>query len=184
MAKNALQAQLLKAGLVDAKQAKKAQKQQQHQQKSGQNDQQHIKQAVEQAQQQKQQRDRSLDQSKQHDLEQRSLKANISQMIKQHQLQPIEGDIGYQFIDNIDNRIKKIYVNQKIYNALVAGSAQISRLHDQQIGNYAVLPRALADKIEQRMAGFVIQGHAQKQDQTTVEDDPYAAYVIPDDLMW
>ena len=33
--------------------------------------------------------------------------------------------------------------------------------------------------------GFIIvNNNAQTNDQTTDEEDPYAAYVIPDDLMW
>ena len=50
---------------------------------------------------------------------------------------------------------------------------------------YAYLPKALAEKIDQKMQGFIlINQQTEQNNQTTDEEDPYAAYVIPDDLMW
>lgn len=34
------------------------------------------------------------------------------------------------------------------------------------------------------MQGFILINNAEKNEQATDEEDPYAAYVIPDDLMW
>ncbi|UTO20875.1 DUF2058 domain-containing protein [Acinetobacter sp. Z1] len=179
MVKNALQAQLLKAGLVDNKKAKKLTKQAQHEQKTGHNDDAQIKAEIERAKQEKLAKDQALDSEKQRILEQKALKASIIQMIKQHKVGQTEGDVAYQFID--ENKIKKVYINQQIYNALVSGSLVIAK--DQE--SYAFLPKALADKIDQKMQGFVlINKNTEKNDQATDEEDPYAAYVIPDDLMW
>lgn len=179
MVKNALQAQLLKAGLVDNKKAKKLTKQAQHEQRTGHNDDAQIKAEIERAKQEKLAKDQALDSEKQRILEQKALKASIIQMIKQHQVGQTEGDVAYQFID--ENKIKKVYINQQIYNALVSGSLVIAK--DQE--SYAFLPKALADKIDQKMQGFVlINKNTEKNDQATDEEDPYAAYVIPDDLMW
>jgi uncharacterized protein YaiL (DUF2058 family) len=100
-------------------------------------------------------------------------------MIKQHKVENTEGDIAYQFID--ENKIKKVYINQQIYNALVSGSLVVAKDQEQ----YAYLPKALAEKIDQKMQGFILVNNKdEKNDQTTDEEDPYAAYVIPDDLMW
>lgn len=179
MVKNALQAQLLKAGLVDNKKAKKLTKQAQHEQRTGHNDDAKIKAEIERAKQEKLAKDQALDSEKQRILEQKALKASIIQMIKQHKVGQTEGDVAYQFID--ENKIKKLYINQQIYNALVSGSLVIAK--DQE--SYAFLPKVLADKIDQKMQGFVlINKNTEKNDQATDEEDPYAAYVIPDDLMW
>ena len=44
------------------------------------------------------------------------------------------------------------------------------------------MPRVIADKIEERDASLVVRV---KQSAAVVEeDDPYAAFQIPDDLMW
>ena len=55
MVKNALQAQLLKAGLVDNKKAKKLSKQAQHEQRTGQSNEAELKAHIEQNQKEKQQ---------------------------------------------------------------------------------------------------------------------------------
>lgn len=180
MVKNALQAQLLKAGLVDAKKAKKINKQTQHQQRMGQDEEATLKAELAQAQQEKIAKDQALNQERQRVLDEKALKANIEQMIQQHKIKDTQGDISYQFVDET---IKKVYISQQVYNALVAGSLVIARTQSQ---DYAYLPRALAERIEQKMTGFIVNLNAQLQEnnQQTDEEDPYADYVIPDDLMW
>ncbi len=44
--------------------------------------------------------------------------------------------------------------------------------------------KQLADRINAKMEGFIIVNNSEVNEQTTDEEDPYAAYVIPDDLMW
>ncbi|MGE8539855.1 MAG: DUF2058 domain-containing protein [Acinetobacter sp.] len=178
MVKNALQAQLLKAGLVDNKKAKKLSKQAVHEQRTGQSDEAAVKAKIAQDQQQKQARDQAIEQEKKAILQEKELKASIVQMISQHKIRETNGDSSFQFIDNA--KIKKVYINQQIYNALVAGSLVIAKEGD----SYAFLPKALADRINAKMEGFIIVNNSEQNLQTTDEDDPYAAYVIPDDLMW
>ncbi|WP_130802502.1 DUF2058 domain-containing protein [Acinetobacter ihumii] len=178
MAKNALQAQLLKAGLVDNKKAKKLNKQNQHEQRTGQSHEAELKANIEKNKLEKLEKDQALNQEKQRQLEEKALKAAIVQMISQHKIKDFAGDVSYQFID--ENKIKKVYISQTVYNALVSGSLVIAKDHD----NYAYLPKALAEKINQKMEGFILINNAEKNEQTTNEEDPYAAYVIPDDLMW
>lgn len=62
---------------------------------------------------------------------------------------------------------------------MVAGHVAIARLEE----GYALLPRLLAERIEDKMTGFIVVANT-KTEQHVDEDDPYAAYVIPDDLMW
>ncbi|MDU6101576.1 MAG: DUF2058 family protein [Acinetobacter sp.] len=132
----------------------------------------------EKAQQEKLAKDQALNLEKQKQLEEKALKASIIQMIKQHKITDFAGDVAYQFID--ENKIKKVYLSQQVYNALVAGSLVIAKDQDQ----YAYLPKALGEKIDQKMQGFILINNAEKNEQATDEEDPYAAYVIPDDLMW
>lgn len=178
MVKNALQAQLLKAGLVDNKKAKKLSKQAVHEKRTGDGTEAEIKAKIEQDKQQKMAKDQAIEQEKKAALQEKELKAAIMQMINQHKIRDTDGDAVYQFID--DSKIKKVYLNQQIYNALVAGSLVIAREND----SYAFLPKALADRINAKMQGFIIVNNSEKNEKTTDEEDPYAAYVIPDDLMW
>ena len=177
MAKNALQAQLLKAGLVDSKKAKKISKQTQHAKRTGDLDSMETKKALAEAQAKKLEKDQKLNQQKQQALEEKALKANIVQMIKQHQITDTDGDVSYQFVD--ESKVKKISITQKLYDQIVAGHVVIARLED----GYALLPRPLADRIDTKMQGFMVVSNDTAAD-TLEEDDPYAAYVIPDDLMW
>ncbi|ALH96006.1 DUF2058 domain-containing protein [Acinetobacter equi] len=179
MVKNALQAQLLKAGLVDNKKAKKLSKQAVHEKRTGESKEAEIKAKIEQDKLEKQAKDLAIEQAKKAQLQEKELNATIVQMINQHKIRNTDGEISYQFID--ENKIKKIYINQQIYNALVAGSLVIAKEND----GYAILPKALADRINSKMEGFILVNNSQSNDTaTTDEEDPYAAYVIPDDLMW
>ena len=178
MVKNALQAQLLKAGLVDNKKAKKLSKQAVHEKRTGDGTEAEIKAKIEQDKQQKMAKDQAIEQEKKAALQEKELKAAIMQMISQHKIRDTDGDAVYQFID--DSKIKKVYLNQQIYNALVAGSLVIAREND----SYAFLPKALAERINTKMQGFIIVNNSEKNEEITDEEDPYAAYVIPDDLMW
>ena len=176
--KNALQAQLLKAGLIDAKKAKKINQQQQHAKKTCQTDDE-VKTALAQAAAEKLARDQALNRERQDALEAKTLQANIRQMLKQLSIEQTRGDVAYQFIDG--GKIKKIYVTQDVYNQIVAGRVAITRLDDQ----YPLLPRAIAEKIATRAPDVIVVCNDKVMSSQQVdEDDPYAAYVIPDDLMW
>ncbi len=177
MAKNALQDQLLKAGLVDSKKAKQLSKQSQHAKRTGDPADIEVKKAVAEAQAKKTEKDQKLNQERQQILEEKMLKANIVQMIKQHQLTDTKGDVDYQFVDG--SKVKKIHINQKLYDQIVAGHVVIARLEE----SYALLPRPLADRINAKLEGFIVVSN-DKSEVELAADDPYAAYVIPDDLMW
>ncbi|MEG0132298.1 MAG: DUF2058 domain-containing protein, partial [Acinetobacter sp.] len=138
-----------------------------------------LKADIDRVNQEKLAKDQALNLEKQKILEEKALKASIIQMIKQHKITQTEGDVSYQFID--EGKIKKVYLSQQVYNALVTGSLVIAKDQDK----YAYLPKALAEKIDQKMQGFIlVNNNTEKNDQSTTEEDPYAAYVIPDDLMW
>ncbi len=184
MAKNALQEQLLKAGLVDSKKVKKVNQQQNHAQKTGQTQiSDEIRQSLAQAQAEKLAKDQELNQQQHQHLELKTLQANVRQMLQQHALKDTQGDVPYQFMDQ--GKIKKIYVNQQIYNYLVNGRVWIARLDEQ----YPLIPQPLGEKILSRMPEVLVvypkaPDSIKNQPATAQDDDPYAAYVIPDDLMW
>ncbi len=102
-------------------------------------------------------------------------------MIKQHQIKETltgtESDVSYQFVDQ--SKIKKIHITPKLYDQVVAGHVVIARLEE----GYALLPRPLADRIDAKLEGFIVVSN-DKSDTEIDDEDPYAAYVIPDDLMW
>ena len=106
MVKNALQAQLLKAGLVDNKKAKKLSKQAQHEQRTGQGNEAELQAKIAKEQQEKVARDQALNEEKQRALDEKALKAAVIQMIAQHKIRDTNGDSIYQFI--VDAKVKKL----------------------------------------------------------------------------
>ena len=82
----------------------------------------------------------------------------------------------YNFVD--DKKVKRLPVNTLVRNKLSNGWLAIVR-HG---GGYEIIPREAAMKIQERDASRIVllNTHVEEPD----ADDPYAAYQIPDDLMW
>ena len=68
---------------------------------------------------------------------------------------------------------------------LINGRLAIARLVINASGDceYAIIPAVVADKIAQRDADSIVLNSALSQEEQD-EDDPYADFKIPDDLMW
>ncbi len=179
MAKS-LQEQLLGAGLVDKKKAKslkQEQRKQKKQQPKGQLQQDEQKQRLEKDRLAKIEHDRMLNQQRLDKLREKEIIAQIKQLVSQHRIDRKDGDIGFQFVDA--TKIQKIYVTQVMQEQLSRGQIQIIK----QGESYELVPSVIAQKVAQWDASYLI---AVKQDETQQvdEDDPYADYKIPDDLMW
>ncbi len=85
MVKNALQAQLLKAGLVDNKKAKKLSKQTLHEQRTGESKDAEVKAKIAQAQQEKVAKDQAIEQEKESRFtEKRTESSNYANDFIQH----------------------------------------------------------------------------------------------------
>ena len=102
MAKS-LQDQLLAAGLVDKKKAKKAAKdlkKQDHLQRTGQdNELDSAKQKAETARKEKAARDRELNRQKETEAQKKAIAAQIRQLILTNAVESEQADIKYQFVD-------------------------------------------------------------------------------------
>ena len=175
-----LRDQLLNAGLVNEKQAKQATKQQQKQERlerKGQVEKDDSqRQAALQAQAEKVERDRELNRQQQEKLEQKAKIAQIKQLIESSRLPKLDSEDYYNFVD--DKKVKRIAVNNLMRDKLSRGSLAIVR-HG---GAYEVIPREAALKIQERDAQRIVLLNVQSEGPD--EDDPYASYQIPDDLMW
>ncbi|MDO9619922.1 MAG: DUF2058 domain-containing protein [Pseudomonas sp.] len=175
-----LRDQLLKAGLVNEKQAKQAGKQQQKQQRlvhKGQVEKDESqKLAAQQAMAEKAARDQELNRQQQEKIEQKARAAQIKQLIEISRLPKLTTEDYYNFVD--DKKVKRLSVNSLMRNKLSSGSLAIVR-HG---GGYEVIPREAALKIQERDAQRVVLLNTPTE--APDADDPYAAYQVPDDLMW
>ena len=181
MAKS-LQEQLLAAGMVKKNKAKALRRAQSNMQRGVSSaEAEETRRLAEQARQEKVERDKALNQARDDQAKQKAIKAQIIQLIESHQVTVSDGDIGYQFADG--KHIKKLYVTGKVQTQLVNGRLAIIKAPDAQTERYYLLPRAVAEKIAQRDESLVValNTNAPPQDD---EDDPYAAFKVPDDLMW
>lgn len=175
-----LQDQLLKAGIVDKKKAKKIQQEQRKEAKSRPKGQVQVDESKEQARRtltEKVERDRQLNKQQQAEAEKKAIQAQIIQLIKMNRIDRQQGELAYQFSDG--TRIKKIYVTQQLQNDLIKGRLAIAKLGE----HYELLPAVAAEKIMQRDQQAIVLLNSNDQ-QEVDEDDPYADYQIPDDLMW
>lgn len=174
-----LQDQLLKAGLINKKQAKQAtkhNKQQARKARKGEVTDANILNRVKQEQVLKAQRSRKLNAANQANQHARELQYQARQMIMTGRINTDTGTLAYNFAHN--NKVKQLYVTKVQQDSLSRGHLAIVELEQR----YHLLPSALAERIQQRLPEiFVVRTTVQSE---SVADDPYANYVIPDDLMW
>lgn len=175
-----LRDQLLKAGLVNEKQAKQAERQKKKQHRMVQKGQVEAdltaQQAAAQALAEKAQKDQELNRQQQEKAERKALTAQIRQLIESCRLPKLDTDDYYNFVDQ--KKVKRIAVNDLVRNKLSSGSLAIA----SHGGAYEIIPRDAALKIQERDARRIVLLNTQSA--APDEDDPYAAYQVPDDLMW
>jgi uncharacterized protein YaiL (DUF2058 family) len=176
-----LQDQLLNAGLADAKKAKKIKKDKQKQAKVSRRDKSEAvdetKQKLAQSRKEKIERDRELNNSKNAEAERKAIAAQVKQLITVNSIARDAAELNYNFTD--DKKIKKILVDKTMLEQLSRGRLAIVTL-DQA---YHVVAAAVAEKIKQRIPECVIVANDNVAIESD-EEDPYADFQIPDDLMW
>lgn len=175
-----LQDQLLKAGLADEKKAKAIRSEKRKQRKQQPKGAVQVNEAeirARKAREEKAERDRQLNLQRQKEAEKKAIQAQIRQLVETNRLDRSRGETSYQFVDG--KKIKKILVDDTMVDQLSRGRLAVVRIDE----NYDVVPEKVARKIMERDEGAVVVLHDRKQDDQG-EDDPYAGYEIPDDLMW
>ena len=175
-----LKDQLLNAGLVDKKKAKQLKQELRKEAKVRQKGQVPLDDNKEQVKRnllEKVERDRQLNKQQQEVVERKAIQAQISQLITMNRIKRESGDIAYQFTDG--TRIKKIYVTEQLQKVLVNGRLAIAKLGNE----FELLPSSAAEKIRQRDPQVIVLLNTYEVTGVD-EDDPYAEYQIPDDLMW
>lgn len=175
-----LQEQLLKAGLVDKKKVKLVNqdktKQKKVERRTGTQSVDEVRLAAQETQRQQAERARELNAQRDAAALQKAIVAQITQMVQKNRQNKGNGDIAYNFTHG--SKIERIYVSAAVQEHLKAGRLVIV----SQGEHYELVPRVIADKIAERDEALVVRV---KQASTEIdEDDPYAAYQIPDDLMW
>ncbi|KYQ97990.1 DUF2058 domain-containing protein [Serratia sp. TSA_198.1] len=179
MTKLTLQEQMLKAGLVTSKKMAKVQKTA----KKSRVQAREAREAVEENKKAQLERDKQLSEQQKQAALSKEYKAQVKQLIEMNRIDIAKGDIGFNFTDN--NVIKKVFVDKLTQAQLISGRLAIARLvaDNSAESQYAIIPASVADKIAQRDANSIVLNSALSQEEQD-EEDPYADFKVPDDLMW
>jgi len=175
-----LQEQLLKAGLGDKNKAKKINqdkaKQKKVERRAGTESVDEAKEAALEQQRKAAERAREFNAQRDAAAQQKAILAQIAQMVQQNRQPKGNGDIAYNF--TIGSKIERFYVSEAVRGHLIAGRLVIVSLG----GAFELVPKVIGEKIAERDPALVV--FVKKSTDEVEEDDPYAAFKIPDDLMW
>jgi uncharacterized protein YaiL (DUF2058 family) len=171
--------QLLKAGLVDKNKVKLVKqdksKQQKIERRTGTQSVDEAKLAAQEMQRQQAERAREANAQRDAAAQQKAIRAQIADLVNKNRQARGNGDISYHYTHG--TKIDKIFVSAAVQEHLRAGRLVIVVLD----GKVELVPRVIADKIAERDPAMVVRV---AKPTTPEEDDPYAAFQIPDDLMW
>lgn len=177
MAKS-LQDQLLKAGLANKKQAvraKKAKNSKEKLKRAGVDVTDEAAQLAKQAESDKLVKDRELNRQKTELANQQAIQAQIKQLINLNRISE-RGHTEFRFPEG--NLVKTLLLTDRQRLAVVNGQLAVVKFDDA----YDIVPRKVAVKIAERDETRVLVCHDDSGD--IPEDDEYADYQVPDDLMW
>ena len=175
-----LQDQLFKAGLIDKKQANKNKKtrhkQTKQQQKNKIETTNEAKLAAQLSQAEKVARDRQLNQQRKAEAERKAIAAQVRQLVEMNRQPRDDGELTYSFTDG--TLIKRFSVTGEQLKQLSTGRLCIIKQDERN----ELIPTLVPEKKRQRDESAQILGN--QPTETPDEDDPYADFQVPDDLMW
>jgi len=110
-------------------------------------------------------------------LDEKSEQGKVKQMVTQLHIKDYEGDVEYNYV--LEGKVKRLLLDDVTHNAVVKGRVSICCVDDV----IYLLPTQAAEKIAAVDEQYLV---LQNDNQPTEidEDDPYADFQIPDDLMW
>lgn len=179
-----LQEQLIKAGLVDERKAKKAAQEKQKQANQARRNKSRPQKPVNSAAQQRKakqaERERLLNEKHQQQRKQKEIAAQVKQLIETNKLDRSKADISYRFV--YKKKIKTIQVTEEQKKQLTSGQMVIATMVLPNLRAFEIVSPAIAQKIAERDETAVVTFEDDKKEADA--DDPYADYQIPDDLTW
>lgn len=180
-----LQDQLLKAGLTTKQKTRQANvdKRKKNKQKRsgvqhGASLQEQVQQDLAKAQTDKVTKDNALNEQKQQQLADKEKVLRIKQILMHHQIKNVVGNNEYNY--TFGTIIKKLPLDAVTHTALVNGRLALCGLDDVTY----LVTRETAEKLSELDKRVVLVQNDKVLDEQVDEDDPYADYQIPDDLMW
>lgn len=180
-----LQDQLLKAGLTTKQKTRQAntdKRRKNKQQRSGVDHgvslQEQVKQDLAISKADKLAKDSALNEAKKIELANKEQHLRIKQILEHHQLKGVNGDSDYNY--TFGSKVKKLSLDSSTHKALVNGRLALCGLNETTY----IVTSETAKKIAELDNAIILVQNDKVETQEADEDDPYADYQIPDDLMW
>ncbi len=188
---NSLRDQLLKQGLVSKEQAKQAEKQAKLKAHQGQKtqskkqkankeivDKESISYLAAKAREEEITRAKELNRQKEIEREHKALWSQVRDIIDCQHVNDPDAEGAYYFLE--DKWVRKIEVTLKQRQLLASAELAITAIDEK----YYLVPAAVAEKVQTRVPEVVVCFHQPTKAGIIEQDKTYAAYPIPDDLIW
>ncbi|NRD73968.1 DUF2058 domain-containing protein [Shewanella sp. VB17] len=178
---NPFQEQLLKAGLVSKQKVQKAQTQKRRNRKAKVDDgSAELKQQIAEQKQAQAIKDKTLNEQRFEAASEKGLvRGLVTEFTRLAIKLPNSGEVKFNY--HFGNKIFALYVDDKLQSQLLNGQLGIVRYEETSY----LVPHKLVERVNMlvpQWCGYLWVKDEKNQD--IEEDDPYADYVIPDDLMW
>ncbi|MEI6897677.1 MAG: DUF2058 domain-containing protein [Psychromonas sp.] len=177
-----LQEQLMKSGLINKQKAQQAQTEKRRKakqkKKKGTLEISQAQYAVNAKKEQQKKQDLQKNKAVQISLDERASHGKLIQMIAQHCEKNYQGEIDYHF--TYAAKVKRIAINETTQRNLVNGLLAICVLNDE----FYLINKEATEKLTKIDASVLVALHEKVDVEALDEDDPYAEFTIPDDLVW
>lgn len=177
-----LQDQLMKSGLINKQKAKQAQTEKRRKakqkKKKGSVEVSDVQISINQQKEIQKQQDLEKNHQTQAELALRAAHGKLIQMIAQHCEKSYQGEIDYHFTYN--GKVKRIAINEATQQRLINGQLAICVLNNE----FYLINKEAAEKLTQIDSSVLVALHEKVEISEMQEDDPYAEFAIPDDLIW
>jgi len=194
-----LQDQFLAAGLVKKQKAKNIQTAKKKAAKQSRaNNTELVDKAAElakQAQEEQRKKSQALNKQRKNEAEQKGVLAQIRQIITLNSIKKAPKEMAddelsaYNFTHH--NKIKTLHVSPQNHDLMTRGVIAIASLEEGGNDVYHLIPAEAANKINERnsdaivlLNDFLSKDKVTNQNESEKEEDPYAGFEVPDDLMW
>ncbi|GGI90730.1 DUF2058 domain-containing protein [Shewanella gelidii] len=178
---NALQDQLLKAGLTSKQKVRDAKTKKKRNRKANIDDgSETLKQEIASKKQEQIAKDKALNEQRFKEASDKGLVRGLITEFKKFAV-TLSSHSEIKFNYTLDTKIFSIYVDEAIQKQLLSGKLGIVRYEDKSY----VVPHKLAERVQllvPEWCGYLWDAAGSQPE--IEEDDPYADYAIPDDLMW
>ncbi|MFQ3175801.1 MAG: hypothetical protein ACJAYB_000843 [Psychromonas sp.] len=177
-----LQEQLMKSGLINKQKAQQVQtdkrRKAKQKKKKGSVEVSDMQISLNDQKQQNKQQDLDKNKETQAELALRAAHGKLIQMIAQHCEKNYQGEIDYHF--TYSNKVKRIAVDSKTQKGLIRGELAICVLNEA----FYLINKEAAAILAEIDPSVLVALHDKQEPLAAPEDDPYADFAIPDDLIW